>query len=96
MTVHVIARLTARSDTVAGLRTLLLNLIEPTRREAGCLRYILLHSAADPTDFTFIEEWKDEAALAAHSATPHLQEMLAQAPLLLACKPDIRRYTAIG
>jgi quinol monooxygenase YgiN len=96
MTVHVIARLTARPDTVAELHTLLLSLIEPTRQEVGCLRYELLQNAADPTDFTFVEEWVDAAALDAHSATPHLQAVLAQAPALLAMVPDIRRYTAIG
>jgi quinol monooxygenase YgiN len=96
MTVHVIARLTARPDTVAALYTLLLSLIEPTRQEPGCLRYELLQNAADPTDFTFVEEWADSAALEAHSATPHLHAVLAQAPALLVMAPDIRRYAVIG
>ena len=94
-TVHVVARLVARPDTVAELRVLLLSLIEPTRREAGCLRYSLLQNTADPTDFTFVEEWVDQAALEAHFTTPHLQAALAQAPELLAASPDIRRYTCI-
>ncbi len=94
-TVHVVARLVARPDTVAELRALLLSLIEPTRQEAGCLRYSLLQNTADPTDFTFVEEWVDQAALEAHFTTPHLQAALAQAPELLAASPDIRRYTCI-
>ena len=93
LTVHVVARLTARPETVAELQSLLLSLIEPTRQEPGCLRYELLHNSTDPTDFTFIEEWLDEAALEAHFTTPHLQAALAQAPALLAVEPDIRRYT---
>ena len=95
-TVHVIARLTARPEAVAELQKLLSGLLEPTRRESGCLRYVLLQNAADPTDFTFVEEWADAAALDAHSATPHLQAVLAQAPLLLATAPDIRRYALLG
>ena len=95
-TVHVVARITARPDAVAELRALLLGLLEPTRRESGCLRYTLLHAAADPTDFTFVEEWADAAALDAHLAAPHVQAALAQAPLWLAAAPDIRRYTVIG
>ena len=95
MTMHVIARLTARPETGAELQTLLLSLIEPTRQEPGCLRYELLHNATDPTDFTFIEEWADTAALDAHFTTPHLQAALAQAPALLAVAPDIRRYAAL-
>ncbi len=94
--IHVMARLTARPETVAAMQTLLLSLIEPTRQERGCLRYELLHNAADPTDFTFVEAWVDAAALDAHSATPHLQAVLAQVPPLLAIAPDIRRYTVIA
>jgi quinol monooxygenase YgiN len=95
-TVHVIARLTARPEAVAELQTLLLGLIEPTRQESGCLRYTLLHNTADPTDFTFVEEWADAAALEAHFTTPHLQAALARAPALLAVSPDIRRYALRG
>lgn len=94
-TVHVIARLTAHPEVVAELQTLLLGLIEPTRQESGCLRYTLLHNAADPTDFTFVEEWADAAALESHLTT-HLQAALARAPALLAAPPDIRRYALRG
>ena len=95
-TVHVVARITARPDTVAELRALLLGLLEPTRRESGCRRYTLLHDAADPTDFTFVEEWADAAALDAHLAAPHVQAALAQASPWLAAAPDIRRYVLVG
>ncbi len=95
-TVHVVARLTARPEAVAELQALLLRLIGPTRQESGCLRYTLLHNTADPTDFTFVEEWADEAALEAHLTAPHLQAALARAPALLATAPDIRRYADLG
>lgn len=94
--IHVVARLTARPETVAEVQAVLLSLIEPTRQESGCLRYELLQNAANPTDFTFVEEWADAAALETHFTTPHLQAALAQVPPLLAATPDIRRYTVIG
>lgn len=94
--IHVVARLTARPETVAELQALLLGLIEPTRQESGCLRYTLLRNTADPTDFTFVEEWSEETALEAHFTTPHLQAALARAPALLAAPPDIRRYADLG
>ena len=96
MTIHVVARLIARPDTVTELQTVLLHLIEPTRQEPGCLRYQLLHNAADPTDFTFVEEWADATALEAHFTTPHVQAAFAQAPPLIAMELDIRRYTVIA
>jgi quinol monooxygenase YgiN len=70
----------------------LLGLLAPTRNESGCIRYELLHNAADPTDFTFIEEWADETALNAHLQTPHLTAAVVQSQPLLAAAIDIRRY----
>ena len=92
MTVHIVARFIARPECVAELRTLLLGLLEPTRQEPGCLRYELLHNAADPTDFTFVEEWADEAAINAHLQTPHLTAAVSQSQPLLAAALDVRRY----
>ncbi|MDG4551584.1 MAG: putative quinol monooxygenase [Candidatus Contendobacter sp.] len=95
-TLHVVARISARPDTVAQTQTLLQNLLEPTRREPGCLRYTLLRNHADPTDFTFVEEWADQAALDAHLASPHIQAALVEAASLLAAPPDIRPYALVG
>jgi len=95
-TVHVIARITAQPAQVQKLHTLLQNLLEPTRKEPGCIRYQLLWNSVDPTDFTFVEEWADAAALDTHLMTTHLQNALAQAHDLLATAPDIRRYVALG
>jgi len=94
--IHVVARVTARPDTVAELQTLLLGLLEPTRREPGCLRYTLLRNSHEPTDFTFVEEWADQAALDAHLASPHLQATVAAVSPLLASPPDIRAYAVLG
>lgn len=90
------ANIETRPETVADVHALLQGLLEPTRQESGCLRYTLLHHSNDPTDFTFVEEWADAAALEAHLAAPPVQAALAQAPPLRAAAPDIRRYAVIG
>lgn len=94
--IHVVARITARPDMVAEVQALLLGLLEPTRREPGCLRYTLLRNSADPTDFTFVEEWADQVALDTHLAAPHLQATGAAVTPLLAAPLDIRSYTLVG
>lgn len=95
-TVHVVVHLTACPETITAVQALSLALIAPTRQERGCLRYELLRNSGESTDFTFIEEWVDEVALAAHAITPHLRGALAQVEPLLAGAPDVRRYTLIG
>ena len=93
MSIHIIARFTARPDTIDALRTLLLGMLEPTRKEAGCVSYELLNNSADPTDFTFVEEWASQAAIDAHMKTPHLQAVVADSAPLLASPLDVRFYT---
>jgi quinol monooxygenase YgiN len=44
---------------------------EATRKEPGCLLYVIQQSNENPTHFVFYEQYKDAAALDAHRATPH-------------------------
>lgn len=53
--------------------------IEATRREQGCLAYDLFASVTDPDLLTFVEKWKDEAALGRHGTMPHVLEWRAKA-----------------
>ena len=94
--VQVVARIVARSGKEDELRTLLRGLIEPTRREPGCVTYELLQNTADPTDFTFVEEWSSGADLDAHLQSAHLRNARSRLPELTVADPDIRRYTVVG
>jgi quinol monooxygenase YgiN len=96
MTIRCVARVIAQPGKTEALRGLLMQLLEPTRKEAGCVRYQLMQNTVDPTDFTFVEEWRDEAAIALHMNQPHVREVLAKVPALLRADPDIRTYRVIG
>ena len=94
--VRVVARVVARLGKEDELRTLLRGLIEPTRRELGCVTYELLQNTADPTDFTFVEEWSSGADLDVHLQSAHLRNARSRLPELTVADPDIRRYTVVG
>ena len=93
MSVHIIARFNAKPDSIDALRKQLLAMLEPTRQEAGCIRYDLLNSIAEPTDFTFVEEWASQAAIDAHMQTPHLQALLVDTAPLITGPVDVRCLT---
>ncbi|QLE55784.1 putative quinol monooxygenase [Nostoc sp. TCL26-01] len=95
-TVRVVARVVALPDKVGELKAVLLELIEPTRKEAGAIKYELLQNQSDPTDFTFVEEWASAEALDAHLDSPHLQAVGAKLVGLVANEPDIRRYEVLA
>ena len=94
-TIRVVARIKSQPNTIDETRAVLLGLIDPTRSEAGCIRYELLQNNSDPTDFTFVEEWQSDDALNQHLASAHLAAASIKASALLAEPPDIRRYSLV-
>ena len=95
-TLRVVAHLKAKPDKIEETREALLGLIRATRAEDGCIAYELMQNNADPTDFTFVEEWSDNATLDAHLQTEHINHVVQRADELFSAPPDIRRYTLLG
>ncbi|QNM96111.1 putative quinol monooxygenase [Chitinimonas koreensis] len=75
-TLTVVATIAARPGSEALVEAALQALIEPTRREAGCIEYVLHRDQAEPRTFVFVERWSDAAALDAHLQSPHLADYL--------------------
>ena len=94
-TLQVIARVIARPDTVDAVKRILVGMLEPSRNEEGCLIYELMQCQDDPTDFTFVEEWTDAAALERHAASPHIAGVQAELRALVAVPTQVRKYTLI-
>lgn len=95
-TIRVVARFIALPDQVEQLKSLLLSVIEPSRQDAGCIQYELLQNQADPTDFTFVEEWESNDLLDLHLAAPHIQTALPQLEGIIDEAPDIRCYQLLA
>jgi len=95
-TLRVIARVKARPGKANELLSLLSTLVEPTRKEPGCISYRLLQNNEDPTDFALIEEWQNSAALQSHFATKHFKDALVKLPNLVVAEPDIQRYHLVS
>jgi quinol monooxygenase YgiN len=93
---RVVAHLTSKPETIDETRAALEAFVEPTRAEAGCVYYELMQNNADPTDFTFVEEWESDETLDAHLESPHITSFKERAGDLLARDPDIRRYSLIS
>jgi predicted O-methyltransferase YrrM/quinol monooxygenase YgiN len=55
-----------------AVREILVRLIPLSRAEAGCLKYELFQNTSEPGDFTFIETFASDAALARHATAPYV------------------------
>lgn len=74
----IVAILTARPGRVDDLQALLAGMVEPSRAEPGNLRWDIWRDQADPNRFVLDELYVDNAAVAAHRATPHFQDYFAR------------------
>lgn len=70
LTVHVTIQAGHEDEIIPSLRILQ----EETRREPGCLMYIVQRSRENPRRYLIYEQYRDEAALEAHRNSPHFKE----------------------
>ena len=73
-TLNVVAIAETSSDKAGELNSVCLDLIGPTRKDAGCISYELYQDVTNPGKFTFIENWQSREHLEAHLKTPHMAE----------------------
>jgi quinol monooxygenase YgiN len=70
-----VAMVKAKPGEEEAVKQALLSLVEPTRKEPGCLCYNLHQSKADKAQFMFYEQWASKDALTAHGKTPHMKAL---------------------
>jgi quinol monooxygenase YgiN len=78
----IVATFKAKPGRSEELGKRLMTLIEPTRKEAGCINYDLHRSNDDADVWMFYENWRSKAELDAHVQTPHLQALVKDLPAL--------------
>ena len=76
--VKTLAILVARRGMVEQLRALLEGMVVPSRAEPGNLQYDLWVDHTDSGRFVLEELYTDDAAIAAHHATPHFEKYSAK------------------
>ena len=94
--IRVVARFAVKPECVgdfidAARRTM----VEPTRKEPGCIEYDLCQDQGDPTQFAMIETWEDEASLGVHLAQESLQAAVGALMPMAAEPPTIQRVRSV-
>lgn len=72
-TLTIVARIEANLDKVELVKTELIKLIEPTRKETGCIQYDLHKDNDNPTVFLFYENWETRDLWQKHMKNDHLK-----------------------
>ncbi len=95
-TVTVVAEMLAKPGKEEQLRKQVLALVEPSRKDPGCIQYDLHQGSDDPRRFVFYENWTSRELLEAHLKTPHLEAFGRVEGELLAEPARITLYTRIA
>jgi quinol monooxygenase YgiN len=69
--ITVIAKIVAQQEGIEAVKAELLKLIFPTRRESGCIEYLLHQDTQNPAVFIFYETWESAAAIEMHIGSNH-------------------------
>jgi quinol monooxygenase YgiN len=89
----IIAYARARQDKLDALGERLLALVEPSRREPGCINYDVHQSNDDPAVWCVYENWCSPDDLTAHFETSHMVEFVNNAPVLVEGNINLQRLT---
>ncbi len=92
----VIARVKAKAGKEKELERAWLKAAGLSRKEHGCLGYVLHRCASDPALFVSVEKWASAEANDRHMASAHIQELLRLVPDLLAAPPEILPFDVLG
>ena len=93
--ITLIAKVKAKKGMEETLNAELTSLVEPTRKESGCLTYILHQDTKDKSKFMFYENWFNKIALDKHLETEHLKAFLAKADDLLDGGLDVTMWDKV-
>jgi quinol monooxygenase YgiN len=69
------AQLRAKEGEVDAVKEALTAMVGSTRKEEGCIHYILHQDKKDATKFMFYEVWASQAALDKHGKSAHMKAM---------------------
>jgi quinol monooxygenase YgiN len=69
----IVARVEAKEDRIDLVKSELLKLIEPTRKEQGCLQYDLHQDNENPAVFLFFENWANRELWQVHMTNENLK-----------------------
>jgi quinol monooxygenase YgiN len=92
----VFVRLHARTGQERAVEAALREVLEPSRKEPGCLSFHLFRSMRDPQLFYIHSRWKDAEAFQKHAVLAHTEPPLKEVDALLDQPREVARTERIA
>ena len=68
----VLAKAQVGDGAMEAAKAAIADMVAASNAEEGCIAYAFTQDVLQPGVLHIVEKWKDEAALSAHFATPHM------------------------
>jgi quinol monooxygenase YgiN len=68
----VLAKAQVGADAMDAAKAAIADMVAASNAEEGCIAYAFTQDLLEPGIIHIVEKWQDDAALAAHFATPHM------------------------
>lgn len=81
-----------KAEHRAGLIAMSTALLQPSRREHGCLSYGFYEDHSEANRFLFFERWRDRASIDAHFQTNYFKDFAARFPGMIVGEAKINIY----
>ncbi len=73
---RIVAIATAKQGKGSELKKELEKIVDPSRKDPGCIEYIMHDNNKDSDKFVVLEQWESAKLLEEHLATPHLKNFV--------------------
>lgn len=83
---------TVREDALAQALSLSLGHVRRSREEAGCIAHAVHQDAENRLRLVFVEQWLDQAALAAHFALPEARAFVTELGRCAVTRPQMQVF----
>ena len=93
--IRIVAHFHLKENKAGDAIKLAQELIDETRKEAGCVQYDLAQSFENPDQLVILEAWETKEALDAHSASEHFARIVPAIAQLCEEPPAIHSYLQI-
>ena len=92
MSINLTVILKSKPENSAIVKSLLLELVEKSKKEPACKQYDLHQNCDDANTFIFHEIWENQNGLNDHNQQPYIQSFFEKAKTLLQETPAVH-YT---
>jgi quinol monooxygenase YgiN len=90
--IKVVSKNYVKLEEIEKFKELVVELIQETLKEEGCISYNLYEDINNKQILTFIEEWKDKKAIELHRNSAHFKNIIPQLAKFHEKEKDINLY----